>query len=118
MTEHHPDRVSAKCVAVFRKACPRARPEGSCSNKNIERDDDSKKRHHALAVALPPYLPFLRSFQRPGFFPNATQSVGDGSPPMRPLLPRNTDFSASRSPTDSCSESVAPWLRGIFGLPE
>src|SRR5215831_14610602 len=56
MTEHDPDRVSAKCVAVFRKACPRARPEGSCSNKNIERDDDSKKSHHALAdiaAALP-----------------------------------------------------------------
>src|SRR5262249_29721829 len=48
MTEHDPDRVSAKCVAGFRKACPRARPEGSCSNQNIERDDDSKKSHHAL----------------------------------------------------------------------
>ena len=36
--EHDPE----KCVAVFRKR--------SCSNKNIERDDDSKKSHPALAV--------------------------------------------------------------------
>src|SRR5712671_5890093 len=41
--EHDPE----KWTPVFRKACPRARPEGSCSNQKIERDDDSKKSHHA-----------------------------------------------------------------------
>src|SRR5882757_5113214 len=39
-------------VPVFRKACPRARPEGSCSNKKIERDDNSKKSHHAPRLDL------------------------------------------------------------------
>src|SRR5262245_14455827 len=39
-----------KWIPVFRKACPRARPEGSCSNNNLERDDDSKKSHLALAA--------------------------------------------------------------------
>jgi hypothetical protein len=29
-------------------------PKRSCSNKKIERDDDSKKSHHALAVRLYP----------------------------------------------------------------
>src|SRR5438132_14305664 len=30
-----------KWMPVFRKACPRAGPEGSCSIKNLERDLDS-----------------------------------------------------------------------------
>src|SRR5262249_56100879 len=34
-----------KCAAVFGKARPRARPEGSCSNKKLKRNDDSKKSH-------------------------------------------------------------------------
>src|SRR5262249_46887009 len=42
--EHDPE----KWVPVFGKACPRARPEGSCSNNKLERDGDSKKRHLAL----------------------------------------------------------------------
>jgi hypothetical protein len=45
--EHDPE----KWLPVFGKACPRARPEGSCSNKKLERDDDSKRSHHALAGA-------------------------------------------------------------------
>jgi len=30
-------------IPVFGKACPPARPEGSCTSKRRERDDDSKK---------------------------------------------------------------------------
>src|SRR5262249_42315086 len=42
--EHDPE----KWIPVFGKACPRARPEGSCSNNKVERDGDSKKSHLAL----------------------------------------------------------------------
>src|SRR5262249_28934119 len=42
--EHDPE----KWIPVFGKACPRARPEGSCSTNKLERDDDSKKSHLAL----------------------------------------------------------------------
>src|SRR5205085_2871669 len=38
-SEHDPE----KCAAVFRKR--------SCSNKKVERDDDSKKSHPAAAVS-------------------------------------------------------------------
>ena len=37
--EHDPE----KWEPVFGKACPRARPGGSCSNKKLDRDDDLKK---------------------------------------------------------------------------
>src|SRR5262245_36536179 len=42
--KHDPE----KWIPVFGKACPRARPGGSCSNNNVERDGDSKKSHLAL----------------------------------------------------------------------
>src|SRR5262249_38779357 len=45
LLEHDPE----KWVPVFGKACPRARPEGSCSNDRVERDGDSKKSHLALS---------------------------------------------------------------------
>src|SRR6266481_7000359 len=49
------------------KACPRATtrwvgtgfPKRSCSNKKIERDDDSKKSHIALAAAGPQEVPLV-----------------------------------------------------------
>src|SRR5262249_7162287 len=41
--EHDPE----KWIPVFGKACPRARPEESCSNNKAERDGDSKKSHIA-----------------------------------------------------------------------
>src|SRR5882757_10828174 len=50
--EHDPE----KWAPVFRKACPRARPEGSCSSKKPERDDDSKKNHHALGEPAVPRM--------------------------------------------------------------
>src|SRR5262245_17389695 len=43
LLEHDPE----KWIPVFGKACPRARPGGSCSNNKVERDDDSKKSHLA-----------------------------------------------------------------------
>src|SRR5262249_21118091 len=43
--EHDPE----KWIPVFGQACPRARPEGSCSNNKLERAGDSKKSHLALA---------------------------------------------------------------------
>src|SRR5262249_21171981 len=54
--EHDPE----KWIPVFGKACPRARPEGSCSNNKPERDGDSKKSHLALgslSVAEPRLAP-------------------------------------------------------------
>src|SRR3954447_18065610 len=48
LPEHDPE----KWVSVFQKARHRARPEGSCSNKKLKRDDDSKKSHHALGPAV------------------------------------------------------------------
>jgi Sensors of blue-light using FAD len=43
--EHDPEKacpgLDPGWMPVFRKACPRARPEGSCSTKDLERDDDS-----------------------------------------------------------------------------
>src|SRR5262245_8195186 len=42
--QHDPE----KWIPVFGKACPRARPEGSCPNNKVERDDDSNKSHLAL----------------------------------------------------------------------
>src|SRR5262245_35817944 len=42
--------IPKKWIPVFGKACPRARPEGSCSNNKVERDGDSKKSHLALAL--------------------------------------------------------------------
>src|SRR5262249_45650446 len=41
--EHDPE----KWTPVFGKACPRARPEGSCFTNKLERDDVSKKSHLA-----------------------------------------------------------------------
>src|SRR5262249_15630611 len=37
-------------IPVLGKACPRARPEGSCANNKVERDDDAKKSHLALSA--------------------------------------------------------------------
>src|SRR5262249_43458729 len=53
--EHDPEKacpgLDPGWMPVFGKACPRARPEGSCSNNKVERDGDSKKSHLALEVA-------------------------------------------------------------------
>src|SRR5437879_6510180 len=46
--EHDPE----KWIPVFRKARPRARPEGSCSIQNLERDRDSIENDRALTNAL------------------------------------------------------------------
>src|SRR5262249_34591132 len=37
---------------VFGKACPRARPGGSCSNNKVERDGGSKNSHLARGAVL------------------------------------------------------------------
>src|SRR5262249_41728738 len=40
---HFLEHDHEKWTAVFGKACPRARPEGSCANNQPRRDDDAKK---------------------------------------------------------------------------
>src|SRR5262249_47386165 len=51
--EHDPEKAcpgpDPGWAPVFGNACPRARPGGSCSSNNVERNDDSKKSHLALA---------------------------------------------------------------------
>jgi hypothetical protein len=47
--EHDPE----KWKPVFGKGLP-PRKRGSCSNNKLERDDDSKKSHHALVAAARP----------------------------------------------------------------
>src|SRR5215510_4628513 len=51
--EHDPEKAwpgrDPGWVPVFGKACPPARPEGSCSKHKLDRDDDSKKSHLDLA---------------------------------------------------------------------
>ena len=47
--EHDPD----KWVPIFPRDKREAFARRSCSNKKIERDDDSKKSHPALAVSSP-----------------------------------------------------------------
>ncbi len=44
--EHDPE----KWIPVFRKACPRARPEGACSIKDLECDNDSTCSRRALTA--------------------------------------------------------------------
>jgi hypothetical protein len=46
--EHDPE----KWVPVFPRDKREAFARRSCSNKKIERDDDSKKSHHALVFCL------------------------------------------------------------------
>ena|SRR5579872_6015643 len=59
--EHDPEKYEA----VFRKACPRARPEGSCLNKELERDDDSTKSHRALVASISVRRSYAVMTQRP-----------------------------------------------------
>src|SRR5262245_6549601 len=55
--EHDPEKACPALdpgwIPVFGKACPRARPEGSCSDNNVVRYDDSTKSHLALAGHVP-----------------------------------------------------------------
>src|SRR5262245_25251956 len=53
LLEHDPEKawpgLDPGWIPVFGKACPPARPEGSCSKHKLDRDDDSKKSHLDLA---------------------------------------------------------------------
>jgi hypothetical protein len=69
--EHDPEKtcpaLDAGWVPVFHRDKREAFARRSCSNKKIERDDDSKKSHPALALrTLPTLLSTVQIFSHSG----------------------------------------------------
>src|SRR5258708_3715591 len=105
-SEKHAVGRDPRVIPVFRKACPRARPEGSCSIENLKRDRDLIQNDRALAGQATLARNASSAARTASGVPTCIQTPSSRSPNSRSCSPtRSNIFVSENAPLGASANS-------------